>query len=66
MGGGVAKWRAWFSLAVLRLGLSPAAFWALSVTEWRWLLAAWTGETGDVMDAAALHALLKTYPDKDQ
>jgi len=34
--------------------------------EWRWLLTALAGETGDVMDAAALQTLLRNYPDKDQ
>lgn len=50
----------------MRLGLSPAAFWALSIMEWRWLLAAVAGETGDIMDAAALNALIRNYPDKEQ
>ena len=29
-----------FAFAVLRLGLSPGAFWALSLMEWRALVAA--------------------------
>ena len=58
------RWRAWFSFAVLRLGLSPDGFWRLSLVEWRWLLAASLGAGGERLDAAALSALLKRYPDK--
>jgi uncharacterized phage protein (TIGR02216 family) len=57
------RWRDWFSFAVLRLGLSPDAFWRLSFAEWRWLLAAVLGE-GPPMNGAALRALVEKYPDR--
>lgn len=56
------KWRAWFSYAVLRLGLSPRDFWALSFTEWRWLLTA-AAPAVDALDAQGLQTLLSNYPD---
>jgi len=49
---------------VIRLALSPTAFWALSLIEWRWLLTAALGEGSDAMDLPALNALLQHYPDK--
>jgi len=48
----------------MRLALSPAAFWALSLNEWRWLLSAALGEGHEAMDLPALNALLQHYPDK--
>ncbi len=58
------RWREWFSFALLQLGLSPDAFWRLSLAEWRWLLEAALGEDPQAMDAGALRTLLTRYPDK--
>ena len=46
-----------------RLGLSPADFWALSLTEWRWLVASLANSAGEPMDLETLHQLIKQYPD---
>lgn len=52
-------WPAALRLA-LRLGLTPQAFWRLSLIEWRAL----TGGTGPVLNRAALDTLIKRYPDR--
>lgn len=51
-------WPAALRLAV-RLGLTPQAFWQLSLAEWRAL----TGGAAPALDRAALDALLQRYPD---
>jgi len=51
-------WPAALRLAV-RLGLTPQAFWQLSLCEWRAL----TGGSTPALDRAALDALLQRYPD---
>ncbi|MBL4618954.1 MAG: phage tail assembly chaperone [Marinicaulis sp.] len=51
----------------MELRLSPEVFWALSVTEWRWLAAASLGGLGgapQAMDRDALHALMQQHPDR--
>lgn len=55
-------WRGWFALGVLRFGLNPELFWAMSVLEWRALCAALAP---DVLppDRCALEALMRRYPD---
>lgn len=55
---GVMDWPAALRLAV-RLGLTPHAFWQLSLAEWRAL----TGGAAPALDRAALDALLQRYPD---
>ncbi len=57
-----ARWRAWLQLAVLRFGLSPSEFWALTLAEWRALTAAMP-PPGDAMNRAELDRLLADYPD---
>lgn len=49
----------WLRLA-LRLGLTPAAFWRLSLKEWRALTA--IGSEA-VLDRTALEALRAKFPD---
>ncbi|GLK50706.1 MULTISPECIES: phage tail assembly chaperone [Maricaulis] len=55
---GAMDWPAALRLAV-RLGLTPHAFWQLSLAEWRAL----TGGAAPSLDRAALDALLQRYPD---
>ncbi|MFC4724372.1 phage tail assembly chaperone [Glycocaulis abyssi] len=57
-----AHWAACLSFAVLRLGLTPRAFWALSLAEWRALTRPVTG-VSDLPDPAALRALAARFPD---
>jgi hypothetical protein len=45
--------------AVIRLGLSPDAFWALSAAEWRALINA--AAPGETMTREALAALIDRY-----
>lgn len=53
-------WPAALRLAA-RLGIAPAAFWRLSLAEWRAL----AGTTGPALSRAGLEALLQRYPDTD-
>jgi len=59
------RWRAWLRLAVLRFGLSPNDFWALSLCEWRALLAELgQGEgEGAALNRAGLERLRAAFPD---
>lgn len=58
------KWpfSTWLKIAVMRFGLSPKAFWAMSVMDWQTLI-----ETPDmpVLGRAQFDALAKQYPDAD-
>ena len=58
-----AHWQGWFALGVLRFGLSPSAFWAMSVLEWRALCAALAPGTPAPPDRAVLNALIARFPD---
>ncbi len=49
-----------FLFAVLRLGLSPPAFWALSVSEWRALLEA-AAPQSEAMTRDALMQLINNH-----
>ncbi|CAN5340502.1 hypothetical protein BH09PSE2_BH09PSE2_03470 [soil metagenome] len=49
-------------LAALRLGVAPAAFWGLSLREWRALTATNRGEAGP-LGRASFDALLADHPD---
>ena len=52
--------RQWLSFAVTGLGLDPETFWALTITEWRWL----TARAGaEALSRGGLDALLALYPD---
>lgn len=55
-------WPALLRLSALSLGVPPAAFWALSLREWRALVA----RPADAvpLSGAALAALLTLYPDE--
>lgn len=47
--------------AALAAGLSPEAFWRLSVREWRWLSRGGTLAP----DRAALEKMMTDYPDRE-
>jgi len=57
------RWRAWLRLAVLRFGLSPRDFWALSLAEWRALLAGPGEGEGAALNRAGLERLRAAFPD---
>jgi len=48
----------------MRFGLSPAAFWALSLIEWLWLVDDVFGGAHEVMRKSSLQSLVQQYPDK--
>ena len=54
-------WAQRFRFAVTRLGLSPAAFWALTLAEWRALTAA--AAAPPPLSREGLDALLAAHPD---
>ena len=51
-------WAEMFRAALSR-GVSPRAFWALSVREWLWLVR----DPAPRLDAQALNRLMKEHPD---
>ena len=53
-----ARWRDWFAIAVLRFGLSPDQFWALSLEEWLVLLNAAHTQSDSAITRSTLNALL--------
>lgn len=55
------NWDEMLRFAVLRLGLSPDAFWRLSLVEWRMLTA--SAEADAPLSRAGFERLAKTYPD---
>jgi hypothetical protein len=57
-----AHWTGWLGFAVLRLGLTPHQFWALSLAEWRALIRPFAS-ISDLPDPAALKALAARFPD---
>lgn len=56
----MTPWRRWFSFAVLTLGLTPEDFWALTLSEWRFL----APEEGAVLSRTGLLRLIDLYPDE--
>lgn len=52
-------WLAWLG-AALRCGLPPSDFWALSLREWRTLVAP---HSDDVLGRAEFDALVARFPD---
>lgn len=54
-------WPALLRLAAERFGLGPAAFWRLSLVEWRALTAA--PAAAEPLGPSDLAALLAAYPD---
>ena len=61
-GEGSRAWPALLRLAAERFGIPPAAFWLLSLPEWRALTAPPAAERP--LSRAELDALLLTHPDK--
>jgi len=59
----VSAWRAFFTAAVLRFGLSPGDVWALSVGEWLALADA-AGGGAAALTGAELTFLVQQYPDE--
>ncbi len=55
-------WAELFRAGVTRLGLSPLAFWAMSLAEWNMLASAGTAPLG----RDKLNALLARYPDNEK
>lgn len=55
-------WAGWLGFAVTRLGLTPDAFWALSLPEWRALTRPFMAAS-DLPDLKALRALAARFPD---
>lgn len=47
--------------AAMKAGLSPRAFWDLSLKEWRWLS---QGGAEPVLTHAELQRLMEEYPDE--
>lgn len=60
------RWRDWFAAGVLKMGLSPEAFWALTLSEWRALLEAGRPGAGGAMSRAELTALLAQHEDGER
>ena len=56
-----ARWAAWLRAAHQRLGLPPEAFWALTLLEWRMLIAG-VSPGGDALSRRELEALLAAHP----
>jgi hypothetical protein len=52
--------RDWLRYAVLSLGLSPEAFWALTLAEWRLL----SPDAPSALSRDGLLGLIAQYPDK--
>lgn len=56
-----APWEPWLRRAV-QLGIAPAAFWRLSVREWRALL----GPAHGPLSRAEFDLLRQRFPDEEQ
>ncbi|MDE2164102.1 MAG: phage tail assembly chaperone [Alphaproteobacteria bacterium] len=56
------SWDAWLALGLGVFRLAPAAFWSLSLAEWRALLAA-RRPRATPLTRAGLDALMQRYPD---
>ncbi len=55
------NWPDWLRAASFRLGLTPKAFWALTVLEWR-ILVAGGDRSGAALSRAELGQLLDAFP----
>ena len=55
------NWPALMRLAALRFGIGPAAFWALSLAEWRALTAA--TPSAAALSRGEFERLLAAHPD---
>ena len=57
-------WAEWFHFGVAVLGMRPDDFWALSLDEWRWLIApARSNGSQHTLTRAGFDALRTLYPD---
>lgn len=59
-----SRWQAWFALGVIRFGLSPADFWALSLPEWLALVRTLTLERTAPLSRTSLETLMDQFPDR--
>lgn len=58
-----AHWQAWFFIGVVKFGLRPCDFWALSLSEWQALLS-WLDPPGArPPERAQLDRLRAQFPD---
>lgn len=57
------RWQTWFALGVIRFGLRPADFWALTLPEWLALVSSLTTKPNAAPDRTRLDALRAAYPD---
>ncbi len=60
------RWQAWLAFGVVRLGLSPSEFWALSLTEWLALVRAVSGAKATPITRSDLSALMAKFPDRKE
>lgn len=60
------RWQAWFAFGVVRLGLSPSDFWALSLTEWLALVRAVSEPAASPISRSDLAALMAKFPDEKE
>lgn len=60
------RWQAWLAFGVVRLGLSPSEFWALSLTEWLALVGAVSGPAATPISRSDLAALMAQFPDNKE
>jgi len=59
-----SRWQQLFRFCVLRLGLSPAAFWQLTVPELETLIEAMNPQAGtEFPDRAWLDEMITCHPD---
>lgn len=58
------RWQAWFALGVVRFGLRPADFWALTLPEWLALVGSLRATAPIAPSRASLEALRAAYPDE--
>lgn len=60
------RWQAWLAFGVMRLGLSPSEFWALSLPEWLALVRSVSGAEATPISRADLTALMARFPDQKE
>ncbi|MCC5980355.1 MAG: phage tail assembly chaperone [Oceanicaulis sp.] len=58
------RWQARLVFGVVRLGLSPSEFWALSLPEWLALVRAVSGASAAPISRSDLTALMARFPDQ--
>ena len=60
-----ARWQSWFALGVVRFGLRPSDFWALSLCEWAALVRSLAPPGGQPPERSAIEAMRHAFPDND-